>query len=368
MTNSTPNQLQERFEFALESGRMGTWEIDLSNNKVICSKAMLKLWNVLETEVQGNREILQAKVHPDDREKMKARIQHAIDTDTIYELEYRILPDPLTTRWVFSRGRCMYETGSKRPERFSGIVYDITEQKLKEEQVSNLIKARDQFFMIASHELKTPLTLLQLQHHVLESELKDAFPDAFESQKVQEILLKQNENLRRINRIADNILDESQINEGRLRFHFEEVDLSEVVSEILDRFKVSPNAQGVELSANIENKIIGFWDKFRIEQVILNLLSNAVRYGAGSPISVSLQKSQGEAKLSVSDKGPGIKTEDLQRIFSRYERATDDQSIRGIGLGLFICDHIVRAHRGNIYVQNNSDQGAEFTISLPFQG
>lgn len=356
---------QESLQFALQSAKMGTWEIDLKTDSVTCCKQMLKLWNFEIDDFPVERKLFQNKVHADDLPKMRAAIQLAVETDTIYEFEYRIHPEPNVTRWVMSRGRCNYIEGTKTPDRFSGIVFDITDQKLKELKLAELAKEREHFFMIAGHELRTPLTLLNLQHEVLASELRDNFPETAKNQKIQEILFKQQENLLRLSRIVENILDESQINQGHLKFNFEQVDLSQTLSQVLDRFQVSSKASGIDMVARIENNISGNCDKFRIEQVILNLLSNAIRYGKGSPITIRLQKKNGFAELSVSDKGPGIRPEDQKRIFGRFERVSDDNSIQGIGLGLFICDQIIKAHQGKIQIQSVPDQGAEFIISLP---
>lgn len=356
---------QESLNFALESGKMGTWEVDIKTDTVTCSRQMLKIWNIDEAEFPMERKVLQEKVHPDDLQIMREKIQAAIASDDIYEFEYRIHPEPGKTRWVLSRGRCTYLEGSSTPERFSGIIYDITEQKLREQKLAALIKERDQFFMIASHELRTPLTLLHLQNQVLESELRDNFSETFKDKKIQQIMFKQQENLLRLSMIVDNILDESQINEGQLKYHFETINLSNTLSQILDRFQVSPKASGIDMVAKIENDISSHCDKFRIEQVILNLLSNAIRYGKGSPITVRLEKKNGFAELSVSDKGPGIKAEDQKRIFGRFERVIDDNSIQGIGLGLFICDQIIKAHQGKIAIQSIPDHGADFIVSLP---
>src|SRR5262245_10394206 len=120
---------QDSLLFALESARMGTWDLDLETGKVSCSDAMLDLWGMSPETFEGDRYALQSKVHPDDVENMRAAILHAIETRSIYELEYRICPSPGTVRWVNSRGRCTYEPGSDRPSRLSGVVFDITRQK-----------------------------------------------------------------------------------------------------------------------------------------------------------------------------------------------------------------------------------------------
>src|SRR5690606_3223638 len=106
--NSNLNQTRESLEFALESGKMSTWDIDLETNEVSCSSRMLELWNVDIHDFNNQRSALQSKVHPEDLDRMNDEINHAISNRTIYELEYRIIPRPGDIRWVFSRGRCTF--------------------------------------------------------------------------------------------------------------------------------------------------------------------------------------------------------------------------------------------------------------------
>ena len=356
---------QESLEFALQSGRMGTWDIDLATNTVTCSKEMLDLWGVLTDEFQHQRSMLQNKVHPEDLEMMNFAITHAIKNGTVYELEYRIIPSPGQLKWVLSRGRCTFDPGSKTPVRFSGVVHDISDRRFKEEALDKAMKARDQFFMIASHELRTPLTCLELQLQVMEWDLKNKYPEEFSPEKIEQGLKKQREHLSRITRIIDNILDESRINNNRLAMNSEKFDFSEMVLSILNEFKLAAETAGVVVHAETQPNIIGTWDRFRIEQVLLNLLTNALRYGNKKPIFVKVTGDSETVKLSVRDQGMGIKPEDQARVFERFERAISGNEVSGVGLGLFISRNIVHAHGGEIRLTSQIDKGSEFLIILP---
>ena len=219
--------------------------------------------------------------------------------------------------------------------------------------------------MIAGHELKTPLTCLQLQMQVIEFELKQKFPDAFTVGKISSGLRKQQEHLLRINRIIDNVLDESKISEGRLTIQVEQVNLCELAGEVIDRFKVIAESSGVEVHFRSTQKVSGMWDSFRIEQVLLNLLINAIRYGKNKPIFVEVSKDEENAILIVRDQGMGISPEDQQRVFERFERVISENKVSGIGLGLFISHNIVQAHNGKILLKSKVDEGSEFTVILP---
>lgn len=356
---------QESLEFALQSGRMGTWDIDLATDTVTCSKEMLKLWNVPAEEFKCQRSMLQNKVHPEDINMMNFEINHAIQSGTIYEHEFRIFPSPGEMKWVLSRGRCTFDPGNKNPVRFSGVVYDITERKFKEEALEKAMKARDQFFMIASHELRTPLTCLELQLQVMEWDLKNKYPEEFSPEKIESGLKKQREHLARITRIIDNILDESRITNNRLTMNTDKFDFSEMVLSILNEFKLAAETSGVSVYAETEKNIVGTWDRFRLEQVLLNLLTNALRYGNKTPIFVKVSADSDTVKLSVRDQGMGIKPEDQIRVFERFERAISGNEVSGVGLGLFISKNIVQALGGEIKLTSEPGKGSEFLVVLP---
>lgn len=356
-------QSRDSLAFALQSGRMGTWDINLETDTVSCSPEMLALWNISPSEFQGHRPVLQAKVHPDDLQTMTKAINTAIQNDQIYEFEYRIIPSPGVTRWVLSRGRCTYDM-NKKPIRFSGVICDITEKKIKEDERAAVMKIRDQFFLIAGHELRTPLTCMQLQFQVSEWDLRNN-PEVFTIERIESGLKKQQQHLKRITRIVENILDESKIAAGRFHMQFEEFDLSEMVADVLEEFKVIAKSSDVEIHVIASETIVGYWDRFRLEQVLLNLLINAVRYGHKKPIQVEVKREDNFACFIVRDKGIGIQPEDQSRIFERFERANTDLDVNGIGLGLYISNNIVSAHGGKIRLKSEFGKGSEFTVLLP---
>ncbi len=352
-------------DFALESGKMGTWDIDLRNDTVMCSREMLRIWNVSELEFHGNRSVLQAKVHPEDRPRMLEAINKAIKEQQIYELEYRIYPTPGTMRWVMSRGRCTFDSVTGKPQKFAGVVFDITDAKLKEEALSQAVKARDQFFMIASHELKTPLACLNLQTEVFQWELKEKFSEVMNNEMIASGLRKQQEHLFRISRIVENILSASKLSDKMFTLQIERVELNEMVHGILERFQVAAEAAKIEISLDQSRKIHGNWDRYGLEQVILNLLMNAIKYGKEKPIKVDVGETGEHAFITVKDDGIGISESDQARIFDRFERVQADNKINGLGLGLFISKSIVNAHNGEIRLRSEPDKGSEFTILLP---
>jgi len=349
----------ENLDFALRSGQMGTWEIRLADGSVICSQEMLDLWEVTAKEYKNNRSILQSKVHPDDLAPMKAAIDHAIATDGIYQMEYRIIPKPGRLRWVLSRGRCTFVVGSGQPERFSGVIFDITESKNREKALVDAVQARDHFLMIAGHELKTPITSMQLQIQAWQRELKKNYPAEFTEEKIAEGLTKYLGYVGRLTRLVESILTVSQIAEGRLQLSHEHFDLYRLVEDVVERFP------GVQFEG--AQPIYGTWDWLRIEQVLVNLLLNAEKYGNKKPIQVTLSQLEKSVQIVVRDHGDGIPKADQVRIFNRFERAISENEVCGLGLGLYIAKTIVQLHGGEILLKSEVGQGAEFTVILPLE-
>lgn len=364
--NDPKSALEASLAFALESGRMGTWDIDLESDTVKCSPEMLKLWGLSENEFFGDRSVLQKRVHPDDLPVMVAAINEAIATKTTYELEYRIFPFNGDMRWVLSRGRHAFSMEKGNPVRFAGIVYDITEKKLKEKALAQAEKSRDQFFMIASHELRTPLACLALQVEVLEWIIRNEHPNVLVDERIETGLNKQKEHINRISRIVDNILYEARNFQGDWKLHSSTFDLSEMVSGVISQFSIVAQSAGVSLELVGQKPTPGKWDRFRLEQVVLNLLMNALKYGKQSPIKVEVGHDDVNAFITVRDQGMGINEGDQKRIFERFERATPGNNIYGMGLGLYIAHSIVSAHKGDISVKSSPGEGSEFTVKLPF--
>jgi signal transduction histidine kinase len=171
--------------------------------------------------------------------------------------------------------------------------------------------------------------------------------------------------VRKLNDLVDNLLDVARISAGRLRLDMEEVDLSSVAAELLSRFSPSAEKLGCELELHAPEPVFGRWDRLRVEQVVTNLLSNALKYGPGRPVVVRVEEDGERARLTVQDHGIGIAEEDLARIFERFERAVSDRHYGGLGLGLYITRQIVEAFGGTVRVSSTPGEGSTFTLELP---
>lgn len=232
------------------------------------------------------------------------------------------------------------------------------------EELQEAIKARDQFLSIASHELKTPLTSLKLQLELLHKRIAKGVNET-STEKFSQSLRLSSLQVDRLTVLVEDLLDVSRIQAGKLSIHSEIVNLTEVVQSAIEQFSETAVKSGCQIELKIENEIQGFWDYSRIEQVLANLISNAIKYAPGSKIEIAVRNAAPWAEISVKDNGPGIEPHRQARIFERFERATSSRSISGLGLGLFIVRELVNAHKGLIEVKSTPGQGSQFIVRLP---
>ncbi|MDY7233017.1 ATP-binding protein [Hyalangium rubrum] len=226
------------------------------------------------------------------------------------------------------------------------------------------VRLRDDFLSVASHELKTPLTPLSLKLQSLERMTAgEQAVDATE-QLARDVEMMRRQ-VKRLSDLINDLLDVARISGGRLKLVLEEVDLLGLVLEVVSRFELEAERTGGRLEVHAEEPILGNWDRLRLEQVVTNLLSNALKYGAGKPIHVRVEAVDGHARLTVRDEGIGVEAKLVGRIFEKFERAVSDRHYGGLGLGLYITRQIVEALGGTIAVESAPHQGATFTVSLP---
>jgi signal transduction histidine kinase len=248
---------------------------------------------------------------------------------------------------------------------YAKVTRDLTQRRMLEEErvqlahMQEALRLRDEFLSIASHELKTPLTALQLQLHSLRERVEQL--DARLAVKVD----RAGRSSERLIELVEALLDVSRITTGRFELNPQSFDLAEAVQEAVERLREAATKAGCELSLRIEGTLSGTWDRLRLEQVLTNLVSNAIKYAAKSPIEVSLVQEGDTAVLEVSDRGPGIPEEAHPRIFERFERAAAMRHYGGLGLGLYVVREIVKAHDGMVTVHNRPGGGACFTVRLP---
>ena len=260
-----------------------------------------------------------------------------------------------------------FVTTSEKTGEITGLATisrDLTEMRLKEKKLEEALVSRDQFLSMASHELKTPLTSLKLQAEITLRHLNSSKTIPQERQFI--VAHQTNQLVGRLTRLIDDMLDVSRIRTGKLNIDKSRHELGDIVREAVFRMYSLFEAGGLLMpKVEIEDKIYGSWDRFRLEQVIGNLLTNAIRYGRGRPIEIKVINKSDKAIISVKDEGYGIAVDDLRRIFDRFERAIHYTEVSGMGLGLFISKEIIEAHGGEIWVESELNKGSTFFVSIP---
>jgi signal transduction histidine kinase len=222
------------------------------------------------------------------------------------------------------------------------------------------IAIREEFLSIASHELRTPLTSVLLSVQGLERIVAQS-QDADVRERTARIVL----HVRRLVALIDTLLDVSRIAAGKLDLSVEEIDLSQLTREVAERFLESARQSGSILQVQAPDHLIGVWDPLRIDQVLTNLLANAVKFAGGKPIDVTVEEIDADARVTVADQGIGIAKDKISLVFNRFERAVSGRKYGGLGLGLYIARQMVEAHGGRIEVESEPGRGATFVVHLP---
>jgi PAS domain S-box-containing protein len=232
------------------------------------------------------------------------------------------------------------------------------------ERATRAVGVRDQFLSIASHELKTPLTALVLHLSALTRLVAGGRLASVPVEKLAKRFELMDQQASRLTALVDELLDVSRMSSGRLELDREPMDLVALVREVAARLGPVAARAGAFIEITAERPIVGAWDRSRLDQVVTNLVGNAVKYAPGGPVAIDASRRDGYAVVAVRDRGPGIPEGDQKRIFEQFERAAPPTA-GGLGLGLWIANRIVEAHGGRIEVDSRPGEGATFAVHLP---
>lgn len=277
-----------------------------------------------------------------------------------FEMEYRLRRHDGEYRWILDRGAPRYLPDGS----FAGYIgscTDIHDRKRLEDELRLAVRARDEFLAIAAHELRTPLTPIRLG---VEGALKKVRRGDSDRPAVVRKLEQLEALVERQVALVENLLEVSRV-AGGLMLSPEDLDAADIVSSVIGEFAAEASVGGTELRARVV-PAPGCWDRTRLEQIVRNVVSNAIKYGKGRPVDVALAPCGADAiAISVADHGIGIAPEDTARIFERFERAAAPRHLGGLGLGLWIARNLVEAMGGKISVASRRGEGSTFTIELP---
>jgi signal transduction histidine kinase len=229
-------------------------------------------------------------------------------------------------------------------------------------ELEEALKQRDELVSVVGHELRTPITSMKLSFQVLSKRLKetgatDRLPGA---PKLLGALERQ---LNRLHRLIEDMMD-AHLRSGQLRYSKSDVALDDVVREAVAQLSPVLDSAGMRVRINLEDQLHGDWDRYRLEQVLMNLISNALKHAGGGTLTIAGYRRDEQIVIEVRDEGPGIRPEDLARIFQPFTRGARPGGA-GMGLGLYIAQRIVEAHGGAIRAESEPGAGTTFIIHLP---
>jgi PAS domain S-box-containing protein len=303
-------------------------------------------------------------VHFEDFQRCMDTYVASFNERRVFEMEYRLRRADGEYRWILDHG-CPRYTPEGIFAGYIGSCVDITERKMAEADLRAAVQARDEFLSVASHELKTPLTSMQLQIDGLERMVRLDGQHALRSGRLAKAVSSISGQAVRMGDLINVLLDVSRIASGRLEFEATEVEMNDLAHQVVERWRPAATAARCELVLQSGRPVRGMWDRIRLEQVFNNLLSNAVKYGQGKQIEVEIAGDERQVRFRVSDRGIGISLADQGRIFQRFERAVPARNYGGMGLGLWICRQIVEGMGGAIRLESVPGQGSTFLVELP---
>ncbi|MGJ7914000.1 ATP-binding protein [Massilia sp. LXY-6] len=241
----------------------------------------------------------------------------------------------------------------------------LRELNKTQEELQRSLRMRDDFMSLVAHELRTPLNTLFLETQMRSLQLKRGNLPAFDPEQVGNMIKRDERQIKAMIRLIDDMLDVSRMKSGTLSIRPGKVELMGLLERVVNDLSLQAAAANATLQLAGHGPVEGWWDEFRIEQVIVNLLTNALRYGGGGLVEVSVQEIGCNVRIDVRDHGKGIAPDYIDRIFEPYERGAKAGEPKGLGLGLYISRQLAVSHGGELTVQSTPGQGATFSLLLP---
>ncbi len=232
-------------------------------------------------------------------------------------------------------------------------------------ELKQAVTLREDFMSIVAHELRTPLNSMILETQLRKLRLERNDLSDLSAEGMTQALARDERTIRSLIRLIDDMLDVSRIRNGKLTLRPEQLELTALIRDVVERFAHQLEAASCSVELTLPERIDGAWDGFRLEQILVNLLSNALRYGRGNPVRITACSDGDSVRVAVIDHGAGIDQQHHATIFRPFERACSTRTSTGLGLGLYICEQIAAAHGGRIELESAPGRGACFTLVLP---
>jgi len=331
----------------VEATDIGTFEFSYQNNSVVTSSRFDAIFDIHNPK---SRLELLAAFHPDDVHlSTKAHLEASKSGHMFYET--RVVHKDAAIHWIRIQAKVFY-TSSGKPEKLVGTILDITDFKRLQQQ-------KDDFISIASHELKTPVTSLKASLQLLQR-----LKDRGNLEMLPRLIDQAARSMEKISGLIEDLLNVSRLNAGTIQLKQSEFNIKDLLDECCHNAEESGTH---EIVLEGDTSSVVFADQDRIEQVLTNFVTNAIKYAPDSPIiTISVKKDEKSLTISVTDQGAGIPQDKLPHLFDRYFRVDESgQQVSGLGLGLYISADIIERHGGTIGVESEIGNGSTFWFSLP---
>ena len=355
-------ELKERetkLNLALEAAGMGVWERDLALNRYAFTEEAFKLLGIDPQKFMGTVEEFLSVVHPEDRERLRAFMANVGQLDQPFDQEYRVLWPDGTVRVVRARGKVMRKENGA-PTRVIGVLWDVTEWREKQKEVE---RARADFLLSVSHELKTPLFLMEANLELLKSYPPEERLKQFFS--LEEIFSR---NLLRLRYLVDNLIDSQRTATMGTHLSLKKTDLNFLITSALEELEIIEKRHNIQIRLDLKSLPELDLDQEAITRVFHNLLTNAIKFSPpGEVVEVRTRGEEGQVILEVQDHGPGIPQEEIPYLFQPFSRTKQavQSVIPGAGLGLYVSKILIEAHGGTIALQSGEGKGTTVTVRLP---
>ncbi|MFO8001475.1 MAG: PAS domain S-box protein [Marinilabilia sp.] len=336
-----------------------TWDMEY------VSKGAWELTGYNPNDLMAGRQVVFGEiVHPEDREKVWEQVQAAVKERTPYEIEYRIITRNKTSKWVWEQGEAIISKDGE-VQAIEGFISDISDRKHYEKRLKENDRLKTSFLQNVSHEIRTPLNAVIgfteiVRDESVRPEEKNEYLDIIQTSG------------HKLLGILNNVLELSRIETGDIVLKLSEFDLNKFMKDVYVFFQPRAGSKNLTLKFTPENddQTMIVTDHSKLDQIMTNLISNAIKYTEQGEIEFGYTQKKGEMLFFVKDTGPGITTEQQARVFDRFYRSndTDPQLHEGVGLGLSICLELIELLNGQIWVESQPGEGTGFYFSLPREG
>ncbi|WP_294333827.1 ATP-binding protein [uncultured Chryseobacterium sp.] len=342
--------IKNRLEIALDASCLGSTEINLSTGTMDSTNQFKYNYGYRAEEEFSYLDLYQS-ILPEYRKKIKDLVKESIKTNGIYKAEYPVKWKDGSVHWILAHGRPRYNKDGIA-DRMVGMNADITDKKLAEQR-------KDDFLSVASHELKTPLTAVRASIQLLNRIKEKPY-----SQTHIRLIEQSDKGIEKMCMLIDDLLNMSRLGQDQLMLEYKTFNLHDMLGKSCHHIRLEGKHQ---LILKGDESLEIHADEDRIEQVVINLVNNAVKYAKGSKeIHIFTEVDPEFVKVSVRDFGQGISEAVIPHLFDRYYRAEHaGKSYSGLGLGLYICSEIIKKHSGKIGVNSKIGEGSTFWFTLP---